>query len=57
MRFKSAKELRKTHGSEVNIYRVMTRNETAVFKKESTLPVNTFFFFPIYFGFLGFLGF
>ena len=32
-------KVRKTHGSEVNIYRVMTRNESAVFKEESTLEV------------------
>ena len=27
------------HRSELNIYRVMTRNESAVFKEESTLPI------------------
>ena len=32
--------MRKTHGSEVNIYRVMTRNESAVFKEEVTLAAG-----------------
>ena len=30
-------KVRNTHGSEVNIYRFMTRNESAVFKEEPTL--------------------